>query len=227
MAGSIVDILVLSDGLKPKPDAVSVRPGRHRLPHRRRVWHVSPAGFRELRLSVPMSRSACAAFLGCSESAVRAWDRGRNRVPGPVVRLLRLVRLGDLSVLDPAWSGWQLAGDALRSPEGYPYKAGELGWWGLIVRQARMWQQRCDVPQPASIPAQPVCRPEAVNGRGLKAGPSWSKRGRSRRSTRARAAPRAARPARRRLPGLVSFQKQVTRHRGKARKDAACRGDAR
>jgi hypothetical protein len=150
-----------------------------------------------------MSRSACAAFLGCSESAVRAWDRGRNRVPGPVVRLLRLVRLGDLSVLDPAWSGWQLVGDALRSPEGYPYKAGELGWWGLIVRQARMWQERCSLPQPASIHAKPGLFPGAEQGGGLKAGAILSKR-RTRRRTATRAAPRAARPARRRSAGLVS-----------------------
>lgn len=226
MAGTIVDILVDSSGLKPKPDAVSVRPVRHRLPLRRRVWHVSPEGFRELRLSVPMSRARCAAFLGCSESAVRAWDRGRNRVPGPVVRLLRLVRLGDLSVLDPAWAGWQLVGDALRSPEGFPYKAGELGWWGLIVRQARMWQERCGVPQPAPFHAQPVLFPEAEQGGGLKAGAVLSKR-RSLRRTATRAAPRAARPARRRSAGLVSSQKQVTCQGRKPSVSAGCSGGAR
>lgn len=193
-------------------------------PSRRRVWHVSPEGFRELRLSVPMSRRACAAFLGCSESAVRAWDRGRNRVPGPVVRLLRLVRLGDLSVIDPAWAGWQLVGEVLRSPEGYAYSAQEFGWWSLVVRQARMWRERSTVPAPAPTPAEPVF--PSNEAAPTRAAVVQSKR-RGPRTAVAGAVAFARTPAApRRLPGLVSFQKQVTRRGQKPRKIAACRRGA-
>lgn len=110
----------------------------------RRRWHVSPEGFRELRLSCFLSQRAAADFLGVSVATVRRWDRGQRRVPWAVVRLLRLKRLGDLGALAPAWDGWRLDGDALWSPEGFAYRVGEVGWWGLLVAQARAFRERYD-----------------------------------------------------------------------------------
>jgi len=48
-----------------------------------------------------LSRKACAALLGCSVRTVRAWDAGARRVPWSAVKLLRLLRGGDLGALRP------------------------------------------------------------------------------------------------------------------------------
>lgn len=107
----------------------------------RRVWHLPPDGFRELRRTCLLSRKTCADLLGCSLSCVRAWDRGTHRVPWAVVKLLRLYRLGDLGALRPAWRGWRMAHAGLVSPEGYAYRLGDLAWWSLTCRQAECWRQ--------------------------------------------------------------------------------------
>ncbi len=131
---------------------------------RRRVWHLPPDGFRELRRSCLLSRKACADLLGCSMSAVRAWDRGTHRVPWSAVKLLRLFRLGDLGTLRPEWRGWTVNRNGLVSPEGFTYSRGDLGWWSLTCRQAECWRQDRDrqrqratgrsVPEPPSAPAR-------------------------------------------------------------------------
>ena len=66
------------------------------MPRRRKLWRVSDAEFRDLRLGCLLSQRACAEFLGVAVRTVRAWDRGRVRVPWAVVRLLRLLRCGEL-----------------------------------------------------------------------------------------------------------------------------------
>ena len=136
---------------------------------RRRVWHLPPDGFRELRRSCLLSRKACADLLGCSMSAVRAWDRGTHRVPWSAVKLLRLFRLGDLGTLRPEWRGWTVNRNGLVSPEGFTYSRGDLGWWSLTCRQAECWRQDRDrqrqratgrsVPEPPSAPARSACFP--------------------------------------------------------------------
>ena len=50
---------------------------RKPAPRRRKLWRISDAEFRDLRLGCLLSQRACAEFLGV---AVRAWDRGRVRV---------------------------------------------------------------------------------------------------------------------------------------------------
>ena len=77
----------------------SLRSPRSGSAPRRRVWHISPEGFRELRHSCLLSVKACAELLGCSVSLVKAWDRGISRVPWSAVKLLRLLRSGDLGAL--------------------------------------------------------------------------------------------------------------------------------
>ncbi len=69
-----------------------MRPARRRV----RVWYVSPEQFRELRHGCLLSRKACAEYLGVSLRTVRHWDAGRNRVPWSVVRMLRVLRMGDV-----------------------------------------------------------------------------------------------------------------------------------
>ena len=122
-----------------KAGAVSLRHGRHSRP--RRSWYLSPAGFRELRLGCLLSRGACASVLGCSVRTVRAWDVGARRVPWSVVKLLRLLRMGDLGALRPEWRGWTLNRSGLVSPEGIAYSRGDLGWWSLTCRQAEAFRQ--------------------------------------------------------------------------------------
>lgn len=56
---------------------------------RRRLWYISPEGFRELRHSCLLSRQRAADYLGVSVRTIRHWDAGRNRVPWSAVRLLR------------------------------------------------------------------------------------------------------------------------------------------
>jgi hypothetical protein len=102
---------------------------------------VSPEGFRELRLGCLLSRKACAALLGCSVSAVHAWDEGRNRAPWSAVKLLRLLRCGDLGALRPEWRGWTLNRNGLVSPSGDACSVGDLGWWSLTCRQAEAWRR--------------------------------------------------------------------------------------
>lgn len=115
--------------------------GSPRKKARRRVWHVSPTGFRELRLSLFLSQQAVADALGVCLRTVRHWDSGRNRVPWSAVRLLRLLRGGDLGELSPVWAGWRILGDALVTPAGVPFQASQFTWWALTCLQARSWQR--------------------------------------------------------------------------------------
>jgi len=109
---------------------------------RRRLWHVSPDGFRELRRSLFLSQQAVADALGVCLRTVRYWDTGRNRVPWSAVRLLRLLRGGDLGELSPVWTGWRIVGDALVTPAGVPFQASQFTWWALTCLRARSWQRQ-------------------------------------------------------------------------------------
>lgn len=114
-----------------------------RAPRRRaRTWHVSPEGFRELRHSCLLSgRKACAEFLGVSERTVRYWDAGRSRVPWSVVRLLRLLRCGDLGALHDEWSGWTINRLGLHAPAGRTYRERDMRHWWLTCEQARFFRE--------------------------------------------------------------------------------------
>lgn len=127
---------------------------------RRRLWHVSAEGFQELRLSLGLSQQAAAKALGVCLRTVRHWDRGRNRVPWAAVRLLRLLRGGDLGELSPRWAGWRVLGDRLVTPAGVTFGAHEFTWWALTCLQARSWQRAFD--RSASRPSAGVGLPAAV-----------------------------------------------------------------
>lgn len=129
--------------------------GRSHRP-RRRVWLVSPEGFRELRRACFLDRKACAAFLGVCVRTIRHWDSGRNRVPWAAVKLLRLLRLGDLGALHPAWHGWLLRRDGdLVSPNGYRFAPWRLEAWPLVCEQARLWRDD-DARRGRGVGAEPL-----------------------------------------------------------------------
>jgi hypothetical protein len=112
---------------------------------------VSPEAFRELRHTCLLSRRRAAEYLGVSVRTIRHWDAGRNRVPWSVVRLLRLVRAGELGGLDDAWEGWTLSRHGLRSPCGRVFPVQAMRLWWLTVEQARFWREGYDL---ATAPAQ-------------------------------------------------------------------------
>jgi hypothetical protein len=241
-----IDICINQGSAKAKPVAVSACFAGHGLPRGPKVWHISPDGFRELRRSCLLSRQACARVLGCSPWTVRAWDRGQNRVPWVVVKLLRLLRLGELGALLPEWRGWAVSRDGLVSPEGYTYRLADLNWWGLTCREAEAWRQDRErraagratgrsVTEPPSVSSRsagplaslaglsPPASPDPADGFSSRSSvPRGSVKASKLQAPRARERQRAAPGA-----GLVSFQKQVERRGRKVRKNAAFTGGAR
>ncbi len=101
-------------------------------------------------MSLFLSREACAGELGVSVRTIRHWDTGRNRVPWSAIRLLRLMRGGDLEQLSPDWRGYVLRGDTIWTPEGHSLKSGEAAWWSLLVRRARAFDTLHARPPPPS-----------------------------------------------------------------------------
>jgi len=114
-----------------------------------------------------LSRQACAEYLGVSLRTVRHWDAGRNRVPWSAVRLLRLMRNGDLGALMPAWSGWVLNRNGLVAPDGKVYTQHTMRHWWWTCEQALFWQQR------HSLEASAGRRPETpLTSEAIEAGAS-------------------------------------------------------
>ena len=112
---------------------------------RRRVWMVSPEGFRDLRHGCLLSNTKAAArYLGVCERTIRHWDTGRNRVPWSVVRLLRLLRCGDLGALADEWDGWTLNRLGLHAPVGRTYRERDMRHWWLTCEHARFWREVYD-----------------------------------------------------------------------------------
>jgi DNA-binding transcriptional regulator YiaG len=128
-------------------------PAARMLQHRRtkkvdkrspRTWLISCEEFWELRHSAFLSQRACAEYLGVGLRTVQLWDKGKNRVPWPVVRLLRIIRLGDLGALDPTWTGWTINRNGLWSPTGKKYDPDGMAKWWLVSEQARFFRDAYD-----------------------------------------------------------------------------------
>ncbi|KAA0068959.1 VC1465 family Xer recombination activation factor [Rhodanobacter sp. T12-5] len=111
---------------------------------RRRLWLISPEGFRELRHGCLLSRKACAAYLGVCVRTVRHWDAGRCRVPWSAVRLLRLRRAGELGGLLDGWEGWTIRRDRLVSPDGRAYRERDMRHLWLTLTQAALFREGYD-----------------------------------------------------------------------------------
>ena len=71
---------------------------------------------------------------------VRNWISGRVSVPYAAYRLVRI--LGRWELPDPAWAGWIMHSGRLWSPEGHGFVPGDSNWWGLLVREARLWREQ-------------------------------------------------------------------------------------
>lgn len=133
---------------------------RKRRPKTRRtqrLWYVSPDGFRELRLSCLLTQRACADLLGVCLRTVRHWDAGRNRVPWSAVRLLRILRAGELPA--SGFDGWRVQGGGrLVSPEGRVFLASDMAWWSLTCQMAQDWRRQRSATRVATA------RPSAAEG---------------------------------------------------------------
>ncbi len=87
------------------------------------------------RLKSGFTRRGAAEVLGVQPQTIRNWEAGRSRVPYSAFKLLRI--LGGYALPGEAWRGFYLRGDTLWSPEGKPFQASDLAWWGLTVAMAR------------------------------------------------------------------------------------------
>ncbi|WP_343123432.1 VC1465 family Xer recombination activation factor [Rhodanobacter sp. Root627] len=139
----------MPDEAAPSPESRPVgrplgRPRRGARRPRRRLWLISPDGFRELRHSCLLSQKQAAAYLGVCLRTVRHWDSGRNRVPWSAVRLLRLLRAGELGGLLDGWEGWRVVRDRLVSPEGRVYRERDMRHWWLTIEQAHLFREGYD-----------------------------------------------------------------------------------
>lgn len=128
----------------PAPAAGKPPAARRRTRHRRQ-WLISPEGFRELRHTCLLSnRKAAAAYLGVCVRTIRHWDAGRSRVPWSAVRLLRLLRAGELGGLLDGWEGWTIYRDRLVSPDGRAYLERDMRRLWLTLTQAALFREAYD-----------------------------------------------------------------------------------
>ncbi len=79
---------------------------------------------------------------------VRHWDAGRNRVPWSVVRLLRLMRMGDLGALHDEWTGWTINRLGLHAPAGRTYRERDMRLWWMTCEHASLFRQRFELEHP-------------------------------------------------------------------------------
>lgn len=93
---------------------------------------------------------------------VRYWDAGRNRVPWSVVRLLRLLRCGDLGALCDEWTGWTVNRLGLHAPAGRSYRERDMRVWWLTCEQARFFREAYDRDTLGGVGAQPLRARERV-----------------------------------------------------------------
>ncbi|WP_343883958.1 VC1465 family Xer recombination activation factor, partial [Rhodanobacter caeni] len=124
-----------------------------------------------MRHACLLNRKACAEYLGVSLRTVRYWDAGRNRVPWSAVRLLRLLRTGDLGALCDEWAGWTINRLGLHAPAGRTYRERDMRHWWLTIEQAHLFREHYEattrpaagrtVPAAAKVAAGDPLQPEA------------------------------------------------------------------
>lgn len=109
-----------------------------------------------------LNRRTCAKFLGVTVRTVQNWDTGARRVPWSVVRLLRLLRQGDLGALEDGWDGFRLVRGKLVTPDGRAFRQEDLRRWWLTVEHARLFNKRYQAESEdrrratAALPLSPV-----------------------------------------------------------------------
>ena len=103
------------------------------------------------------NRKAAAAYLGVCVRTIRHWDAGRCRVPWSAVRLLRLLRAGELGGLLDGWDGWTIFRDRLVSPDGRAYRERDMRQLWLTLTQARLFREgyeRSTAPAPGAAASE-------------------------------------------------------------------------
>lgn len=113
-----------------------------------------------------LSRRRAAEYLGVSVRTVRHWDAGRNRVPWSVVRLLRVVRMGDLGGLHDEWDGWTINRLGLHAPDGRTYRQHDMRHHWLTLTQAALFREGYDRVVLGGVGAEPLRAREGVSKAG-------------------------------------------------------------
>jgi len=85
-----------------------------------------------------MSTDDIGKLLHVTSRTVRYWISGQALVPYAAYRLLRLMRMHELT--QPGWEGWRMHSGKLWTPEGFPIEPTDGSWWSLLVRQARCFR---------------------------------------------------------------------------------------
>ncbi|AKC81262.1 hypothetical protein XB05_05800 [Xanthomonas arboricola] len=78
---------------------------------------------------------ACAKLLRVSVRTIANWEAARSQIPYTAYKLMRVLR--GRKLLGPAWSGFQVRGDILVTPEGRELRSVDLAWWSFLVLQAQ------------------------------------------------------------------------------------------
>ncbi|WP_279627091.1 VC1465 family Xer recombination activation factor [Xanthomonas populi] len=91
--------------------------------------------FRTARLMQSLTVKACAQLLRVSVRTIANWESARSEIPYSAYKLMRVLR--GRKLLGPAWSGFQILGDVLVTPEGRELRSVDLAWWSFLVLQAQ------------------------------------------------------------------------------------------
>ncbi|WP_185820090.1 VC1465 family Xer recombination activation factor [Xanthomonas sp. GW] len=127
--------------------------------------------FRTARFTLGLSIRDCAALLRVSVRTVANWEAARSRIPYTAYKLMRVLRGGKL--LGPDWTGFQVRGDVLATPEGRELRSSDLVWWSLLVLQAQefrniMAQRRGVLPTHVATAMVEHCRAPAWASRSTR-----------------------------------------------------------
>lgn len=94
--------------------------------------------FKGARLDAQMTHQDCAKLLRVSVRSIQNWEAAAVRIPHSAYRLVRMISNG--KHLGPEWQHFWVRGDTLHTPEGHRFRAGDLAWWSLLIRQAEAFR---------------------------------------------------------------------------------------
>lgn len=95
--------------------------------------------FKAARLDLRMTHQDCAKLLRVSVRTLQNWEASAVRIPHAAYKLLRTISSG--KHLGPEWRDFWIRGDTLYTPEGHRFRAGDLAWWSLLIRQAEAFRE--------------------------------------------------------------------------------------
>lgn len=86
-----------------------------------------------------LSRVAAAQMLQVSDRTLYNWLSGHHAVPYAAYKLVRVLCFQEIPF--KGWEGWHFSVGTLWSPEGHGFSGKDGSWWGLLIRQARMFSK--------------------------------------------------------------------------------------